>query len=152
MPPDDGAVYYGIAAGATNEAVRVRHGAGGRGGKPTDARPGRRSPRRSDGVQASDGLVGAHGQPRRAGDDYQYALVDEHVNTVLLAKRCVVTQAIEVVDLAMEAVGGAAYFKRSPLERAYRDVRAGTFHPLPPEKTLQFAGRVALGQPIDCMW
>ena len=70
----------------------------------------------------------------------------------MLAKRCVVTEAIEVVDLAMEAVGGSAYFKRSPLERAYRDVRGGTFHPFTPEKTLQYAGRIALGQPVDQIW
>jgi alkylation response protein AidB-like acyl-CoA dehydrogenase len=74
------------------------------------------------------------------------------VSRGLLAKRCVVTEAAEVVDLAMEAVGGSSYFKRSPLERAYRDVRGGKFHPLPPEKTLQFAGRLALGQPVDQIW
>ena len=62
------------------------------------------------------------------------------MNAALLAKRYVVTEAVEVVDLALEAVGGSAYFKRSPLERAYRDVRGGPFHPLPPEKTLHFAG------------
>ena len=52
----------------------------------------------------------------------------------------------------MEAVGGSAYSRRSPLERAYRDVRAGTFHPLPPEKTLQFAGGLTLGQSVDRIW
>jgi acyl-CoA dehydrogenase len=29
--------------------------------------------------------------------------------------------------------------------RAYRDVRAGTFHPLTPEATLAYAGKLALG-------
>jgi hypothetical protein len=33
------------------------------------------------------------------------------------------------------------------MERAFRDVRAGTFHPLTPEKTLTYAGKVALGDP-----
>lgn len=33
------------------------------------------------------------------------------------------------------------------MERAYRDVRAGTFHPLTPEATLTYAGKVALGDP-----
>jgi alkylation response protein AidB-like acyl-CoA dehydrogenase len=54
--------------------------------------------------------------------------------------------------LAMEAVGGSAYFRRSPLERAYRDVRAGMFHPINPEKTLIYAGRMALGQPVETIW
>jgi acyl-CoA dehydrogenase len=59
----------------------------------------------------------------------------------------VVTEAIEVVDLAMDVLGGRSYFRRSPLERAYRDVRAGTFHPFTPENTLTYAGRLALGDP-----
>jgi alkylation response protein AidB-like acyl-CoA dehydrogenase len=45
----------------------------------------------------------------------------------------------------MEVLGGRPFFKRSPPERAYRDVRAGTFHPLTPEATLMYAGKVAQG-------
>jgi acyl-CoA dehydrogenase len=67
--------------------------------------------------------------------------------TVMVAKRHVVLEAIEVVDLAMGVIGGRAYFRRSPLERAYRDVRAGAFHPLTPEATLSYAGKLALGDP-----
>lgn len=63
----------------------------------------------------------------------------------MLAKREAVTAAIEVVDLAMDVLGGRSYFRHSPLERAYRDVRAGTFHPLTPEATLAYAGKLALG-------
>jgi acyl-CoA dehydrogenase len=47
----------------------------------------------------------------------------------------------------MDVLGGRAYFRRSPLERAYRDVRAGTFHPFTPEMTLAYAGKLALGDP-----
>ena len=67
--------------------------------------------------------------------------------TVMVAKRQAVLDAIAVVDVAMDVLGGRSYFRRSPLERAYRDVRAGTFHPLPPEATLTYAGKVALGDP-----
>jgi alkylation response protein AidB-like acyl-CoA dehydrogenase len=55
--------------------------------------------------------------------------------------------AIEVVDLAMDTMGGQSYFRRAGLERAYRDVRAGTFHPFTPEMTLTYAGKMALGDP-----
>jgi acyl-CoA dehydrogenase len=84
------------------------------------------------------------------GEDYE--LDDRTVGTLMVAKREVVTKAIEVVDLAMDLAGGSSYFKRSPLERAYRDVRAATFHPFNPEKTLVHAGRLALGQPADTIW
>ncbi|MGA2831062.1 MAG: acyl-CoA dehydrogenase family protein [Streptosporangiaceae bacterium] len=44
----------------------------------------------------------------------------------------VVEGAKEVVDLALRATGGAAFFKNNELERLYRDVRAGGFHPPTP--------------------
>jgi alkylation response protein AidB-like acyl-CoA dehydrogenase len=58
-----------------------------------------------------------------------------------------VIDAIAVVDLAMDVLGGRAYFRAARLEPAYRDVRAGTFHPLTPEATLAYAGKLALGDP-----
>jgi hypothetical protein len=45
----------------------------------------------------------------------------------MIAKRQAVI-AIAVVDLAMDVLDGRAYFRSARLERAYRDVRAGTFH------------------------
>jgi len=65
--------------------------------------------------------------------------------TVMTAKRHVVLEAVDVVNLAMDTLGGRAYYRRSPLERAYRDVRAGLFHPLTPEITLSYVGKLALG-------
>jgi len=54
-----------------------------------------------------------------------------------------------VVDRAMELAGGASFYRTSPLERAYRDVRAGKYHPLTPDLTLIYAGRLGLGLPSD---
>ena len=54
----------------------------------------------------------------------------------MLAKREIALAAIEVCDLAMEVGGRAAFDHGSPIERAYRDVRAAKFHPLDPELTL----------------
>jgi acyl-CoA dehydrogenase len=150
--PTAAAVYYGVAAGARDETVRTvtRRRAGS--GLPLVQEP---AVARLVGLMdyklrlAWWALIGALNE---LGDDYGYEATDENTNTALLAKRCVVTEAVEVVDLAMEAVGGASYFKRSPIERAYRDVRGGKFHPLTPEKTLIFAGRLALGLPVDQIW
>lgn len=146
------AVYFGIAAGARDEALRV----------VTTRRDGEGTPATQDPAIAR--LMGMMEYKLRTAwwsligalnelpDDYQYPANEETVNTILLAKRCVVTEATEIVDLAMEAVGGGAFYKRSPLERMYRDVRGGPFHPLPPEKTLQYAGRLAMGEPVDQIW
>ena len=71
------------------------------------------------------------------------------VAAVMLAKREIALAAIEVCDLAMEVGGRAAFDHGSPIERAYRDVRAAKFHPLDPELTLVHAGRLALGMPAD---
>ena len=45
----------------------------------------------------------------------------------------------------MEVAGGGAFFKRGPLERMYRDVRAGRFHPLPRYDALEVIGKTELG-------
>jgi len=64
-------------------------------------------------------------------------------------KREIALAGIEVCDLAMDVAGGAAFFKGSPIERAYRDIRGIKFHPLTVEQTLVHAGKLALGQPCD---
>jgi alkylation response protein AidB-like acyl-CoA dehydrogenase len=51
----------------------------------------------------------------------------------------------------MDVAGGAAYFRTSPIERCYRDVRGAKFHPFTPEQTLIHAGKVSLGLPADEM-
>jgi len=72
------------------------------------------------------------------------ALDEPTLATVMTAKRHAVVEARAVVDTALEVAGGAAFYRRSPLERAYRDVRGGPFHPLTPEATLELLGRRAL--------
>lgn len=53
--------------------------------------------------------------------------------------------ALEVVTKAMQAVGGPSLFRRYPLERYYRDVRAGTLHPFTHSWLLEMIGKRALG-------
>jgi acyl-CoA dehydrogenase len=79
------------------------------------------------------------------GDD---PTLDEAIlATVMTGKRHAVVEARAVVDTALEVAGGPAFYRRSPLERAYRDVRGGPFHPLTPEATLTLLGERALGAP-----
>ncbi len=63
---------------------------------------------------------------------------------MLVAKRHAVLEAVAVTDLALQVAGGPAFYRRSPLERAYRDVRGGPFHPMTPEATLADVGEAVL--------
>ena len=53
--------------------------------------------------------------------------------------------ALDVVQHAMQVVGGPSMFRRYPLERWYRDVRAGTLHPFTHYWLLEMIGKTALG-------
>ena len=71
------------------------------------------------------------------------------------ARMVAIENSSRVVDLALRAVGGASYFKRLPLERYYRDVRAGLFHPFDSDETLEFLGKSAFGISLmddDAIW
>ena len=57
--------------------------------------------------------------------------------------------AIDTVAKAMEVAGGAAFYRKTGLERAFRDVQAARFHPLQEKPQLDLAGRVALGWDIN---
>lgn len=56
-----------------------------------------------------------------------------------------VEAAKRVVDLALDVTGGAGMFRRSELERLYRDVRCGGFHPGNDALTHEMVGKAVLG-------
>jgi alkylation response protein AidB-like acyl-CoA dehydrogenase len=71
--------------------------------------------------------------------------------TAILCKETVTTHAIAVVEKAVELAGGRAYFRKSPLERLARDVRAARFHPPSSPISFQMAGermRERVAQPV----
>ena len=150
ITPTASAVYFGIAAGARDEALRTVMQRKMGNGEPVANDP---IIQRQIGLMeyrlrtAWWSLVGALDE---LGDDY--ALGEREVGLTQMAKRDILLAAQEVVDTAMETVGGSSYFRRSPLERAYRDVRAGKYHPFNPERVLLYAGRQTLGLPVDGIW
>lgn len=60
-------------------------------------------------------------------------------------KHTAVTAAAVAVDRCVRMVGGHGIFRRLPLERYYRDVRAGQFHPPSTDVALETIGKAALG-------
>jgi alkylation response protein AidB-like acyl-CoA dehydrogenase len=71
------------------------------------------------------------------GDDWVPRTYSMKWRSVEAAKR--------VVDTAMDVVGGGGMFRGNELERLYRDVRAGGFHPGNDALTHESVGKAALG-------
>jgi alkylation response protein AidB-like acyl-CoA dehydrogenase len=65
-------------------------------------------------------------------------------STIAATKYIVTNHAIEIVDIAMRLVGAASLALTSPLQRHYRDVRAGLHNPPMDDATLALLGKQAL--------
>jgi acyl-CoA dehydrogenase len=134
-------VYLGVAESARDHAVAAVSG----------------TPRADDpSIQRQVGLMDTtlrtmawslEGALAEVGDDPQPSM--EAVAAAMAAKRAIAVGGVEVCDLALEVGGGAGFYRTSPLERAYRDIRAAKYHPFGPEETLVHAGRLRLGLPVD---
>jgi alkylation response protein AidB-like acyl-CoA dehydrogenase len=59
---------------------------------------------------------------------------------VVAMKEAVVEHATKTVEKAVEIAGGRSFFRKSPLERLARDVRAAGFHPPSAPISFQMAG------------
>lgn len=64
---------------------------------------------------------------------------------IAAAKHHVVEGAKRIVDGAMTVSGGGGLFRSNELERLYRDVRAGGFHPFNPLQAYEMVAKAALG-------
>jgi alkylation response protein AidB-like acyl-CoA dehydrogenase len=64
---------------------------------------------------------------------------------IVAAKYRSVEGAWRVVDRAMDVSGGFGMFKKSELERLFRDARAGRFHPANSALTHEVVGKLVLG-------
>jgi alkylation response protein AidB-like acyl-CoA dehydrogenase len=64
---------------------------------------------------------------------------------IAAAKVVAMESAIRTVDIAMRIVGGVGMYKQFPLERYYRDIRAGLSHPPIEDRAREQIGKTALG-------
>jgi alkylation response protein AidB-like acyl-CoA dehydrogenase len=70
---------------------------------------------------------------------------DGWVAKVYAQKWRAVEAAKRVVDIALDVAGGGGMFKGNELERLYRDVRCGGFHPGNDAITHEMVGKSVLG-------
>jgi acyl-CoA dehydrogenase len=135
------ATYVGVAAGAADSAIeRLR--STDRAGDP--------------GVRRSIGLMRDHVQTARWVLEGAFRQLGpnpdptaETFATAVMVKRSAIEHARAAGDLAMELLGGRVFRRGDPVERAWRDLRAGPFHPLDHELTLRAVGDFAMGRPIE---
>ena len=77
--------------------------------------------------------------------NYDFELVDETANGIFIRKTIAARAAIQTVEKAMELVGGSALYRSVGLERLFRDVQGGLYHPYHEKRQHRFTGRLALG-------
>lgn len=68
---------------------------------------------------------------------------------IVMTKYHATNAAVRVVEQAMTIVGAAGIFRRHPMQRYYRDVRPGPFHPMTNDVALELIGKTALGIPME---
>jgi alkylation response protein AidB-like acyl-CoA dehydrogenase len=67
-----------------------------------------------------------------------------------LCRRTITVNAVTgTVQKALEVAGGAGFYRAAGLERAFRDIQAARYHPVPEKPQTRLTGRVLLGLDID---
>ncbi|WP_210527234.1 acyl-CoA dehydrogenase family protein [Rubellimicrobium arenae] len=70
------------------------------------------------------------------------------VNRVMMGRTLCARHVLAVGDLAMEASGGAAFYRANGVERRFRDLQGARYHPMQAGPQAEYAGRMALGMPV----
>jgi alkylation response protein AidB-like acyl-CoA dehydrogenase len=98
-------------------------------------------------LEAIDGYLGALCAGWSVGADYGH----EWPLKIVAARHFVVNQAFEVVDTALDLMGGAGLFRRRRIEQLFRDARMGRAHPGHRMDVYEIVGKSALGVDLDSM-
>ena len=139
--PAFGAVYLGIAGGAmayARDQVQAL-------GRENDPAVQTAFAEMEILLETARAVLWRHTDEVISGDLFEGFTVQEGMARTMLTKHVPCNNAIRIVDLALEVVGGAGFFRRSPLERMYRDVRAGVIMPYNNPEARSLFGRNALG-------
>jgi alkylation response protein AidB-like acyl-CoA dehydrogenase len=139
--PTFGAVYLGIGAGAlqfAREQVQAR-------GRQDDAHVQNLFAEMEVLLETARAVLYRHAQEMDSGALYTQVPVQDGMARAVLTKYVTTNNAVAIVDRALHVVGGAGYYRRFPLERMYRDVRAGPIMPYSNLEAHDLFGRTSLG-------
>jgi alkylation response protein AidB-like acyl-CoA dehydrogenase len=96
-------------------------------------------------LESARAVLYRHADEMESGALYADLPVQAGMAKAVLTKYLATNNACAIVDRALHVVGGAGYFKRLPLERMYRDVRAGPIMPYTNLEAHDLFGRTSLG-------
>jgi alkylation response protein AidB-like acyl-CoA dehydrogenase len=83
-------------------------------------------------------------------DDLAFTPSEALASQILSRKTVCANHVIATTHKALEAMGGAGFFRRAGVERLLRDALASQFHPLPEKRQQMFTGRVSMGlSPVE---
>jgi alkylation response protein AidB-like acyl-CoA dehydrogenase len=142
--PTFGAVYLGIGAGAmafAREQVLAR-------GRQDDGQIQHLFAEMEVLLESARAVLYRHAQEMSSGALYTDLPVQDGLARSVLSKYVTTNNAVAIVDRALHVVGGAGYYRRFPLERMYRDVRAGPIMPYNNLEAHDLFGRTSLGLEI----
>jgi indole-3-acetate monooxygenase len=71
------------------------------------------------------------------------------VNEIMQGRTLAATHLLRTGELAMEAAGGAAFYRDNGLERRFRDAQGARYHPMQPGQQAEYAGAMALGMGVE---
>lgn len=131
------AVYVGVAEGARDAAVAL---ARRRASAHTIALVGRIETELMGAQQALQGMLETLAESAPSA---------ESVNRVMMGRSLVARHALAVSELALEASGGAGFYRGAGVERCFRDLQGARFHPMQRGPQEDYSGRMALGLPVD---
>ena len=128
--------YVGVAEGARDVAVKL---AGRKPNAHTISLVGRMDTELMGARLALDGMLAVIAEDASSADT---------VNRVMMGRTLAARHALAVGELAMEAAGGAAFYRANGLERRFRDLQGARYHPMQAGPQAEYTGRMALGMPV----
>jgi len=143
-----GNVYYGCALRAKDLAVAGTHGKTSLGLGRSMAYHPEIQHSAAEMVMEIDSVLP---QLERVASDWANGVDHggEWPSKIVAAKFHAVESAKRVCDIAMDMSGGSGMYRANELERLYRDVRGGGFHPANSALTHEIVGKTALGIGLD---